>query len=382
MKAACLGWGLGLILVSTVVRAAPLFFVTAEADQLAPRVQAEVMVRIGFYQGADVRGVKFRVPSLRLADVEVDGDPMVREVQRDGKRYRLHEQQLRVRPFASGPLALAGLGVEGRRAGSVRNEQWLAPALHLNVRPAPSGTEHWLPARQLNLRELPVPQPAPAVGQPWLRTLVIEGDGVDAAALPEVSMVLAGATVIARPPRTDYLRAGNRRMLVREQTFEILPQRAGRLTLPPLTMLWWDMTADAPASSRLPGRTLAVAGAVLEPLAKEGASGDSGDRRVVWIWAALAGALMLALIRVRHFLRFVFACLRGNPGTIRRACLEWGRGRWPENPPSSLIALAQRLGPGAEGLTALDRCCYGVGGRPPGLSRLAWRLRPRIRQPA
>ena len=353
-----------LILTCTGLRAAPLFFVAAEVDQPAPRVQAEVRVTLSFFQGGDVRDVKFIAPPLRLADIEPEDKPSITEVMQDGVRYRRHQQTYRVRPFASGPLELSGLGVAGRRPGAQGREQWLAPVLHLTVRPAPTGTDHWLPARQVSLREIALEQPAPAVGQPWLRTLVIEGDGVEASALPELSMTVDGATVIARPPRTDQRLSGNRRLLVREQTFEIVPQRAGSLRLPPVVVAWWEVTGDVPAVSRLPARDLAVRGPPLLP-------------REPWVWPAWSlwlGAVlgvMFFVYRSRFWWRVQLALFTGRPESMRRALLEWGCARWREDPPLNLLALASRLGKAGAGVRALDGLCYGAGGT---LPRLGWRM--------
>ena len=346
--------------------AAPLFYVESAVDTPSPRVQAEVLLKLIFFQGGDVRDVKFRLPAVRLADAEPLGKPVLDEVIRDGQRYRRHQQRVRIRPFASGVLELTGFGVEGRRPGAAQPEFWPAPTVALSVRAAPLGSADWLPARAVRLSEQPVVQAEPAVGQPWLRTLVIEAEGVDPASLPELTMTVAGATVIARPPLTIPL--DERRSKFRhEQRFEILPQRAGSLELSPIQLHWWDVVYDLPAVTRLPGRVIEVSGAPLP-----------ADQVFGWpawsAWLLVTGFLIVWLTHTRRSWRVLFALIGGKPQRMRDALLDWARYRWLQDPPVSLIDLARRLGCEDEGLRALDRCCYGAGERVPRLSRLGWRL--------
>jgi hypothetical protein len=53
------------------------------------------------------------------------------------------------------------------------------------------------------------------------------------------------------------------------------------------------------------------------------------------------------------------ACRSGDATAARKALMDWGAARWPEDPPRRLDALAQRLGDEAgQVLAELDRRLY------------------------
>jgi hypothetical protein len=342
-----------LALLAALANGEPLLFVEAEVAPAAPRVQAQAVYTLRFFQGADVRQVSLSGPQARLADIRPLGVASTHERVRAGRRYRVHEQRFAVLPHASGELELAGAAAEASRPGAGR-QRWPAPSLRLTVRPLPAGAAAatWLPAESLRVEEEWSAPAGPGGGQ--LRTLRIEAVGVDARQLPEIGFAVPGATVVAEPPHLETRVAGDRLLARREQRYRLTPTGSAPVQVPPLSLPWWETGSDQGAVATLPGRSLA--GAAAAPNAAKAPN-------TAWpaVLAALAGVAVLVRALRRHRLWQVRSAK--HPADLARALLAWAAHRWPQQPPTSLPELAGRLRhpDNAAAVFALDRRIYGPG---------------------
>ena len=352
-----------LFFVVTSVRAEPLFFLEAELDSNVSLIHAQVILSLRFYQGADLRDLVLEAPQIRLADVRSLGETQVSEEVRGGMRYRRHQRRFAVFPFASGKLELAAVA-QGRPVGATALRRWTVP-LTLEVRPVPAqggDAARWLPAHAVRLEEK-LPKIAPAspveVGAVVGRTLRIEADGLTGEQLPELSLVIPGATVLPRPARVETQLEKGRLRGVREQYFEIVPQRPGRLLLPAVTLPWWKVGAGGADQAALPARTLDVAGLPDSPAPVTlPRSGEKG--LAILSGLAAVGLIFLLGRRGRDPWRIWRACRRGEDASVRSGLLEWAARCWRRDPPLTLIALAARLNaPAALAVCRLDRRLHG-----------------------
>jgi hypothetical protein len=353
--------------------ARPLF-VEAEVDRAAPWVQSQVTYTLRAWQGSDLRELVLAGPQARLAEVRPLGPATVREAERAGRRYRVHEQRFAVLPFASGEVELAGAHLAGKPPGSARPLRIEAPTITLRVRPVPTAADgaRWLPAEDVVLTETWLPAGGPATdAAPLLRRIRIEARGVQAAQIPELRPEIPGVSVLALPPRLETRIEGTRVIGVREQDFQLIPLRPGPLAVPALELIWWkvpagtqEVGAGSTAIVRLPARTLAVGAA-------QGAAAATSGGSEIWPWAAGGLTLLaLALLTLRHqprrypFWTLRRACRDRDAAAAHRALLAWAARRWPDAPPASLPEFAARL-PAGELVTALitlDRQLYGRAG--------------------
>lgn len=335
-------------------------FVEAEVDRDAPWVQSQVTYTLRAWQGSDLRELSIHGPQARLAEVRTLGPVTVREAERGGRRYRVHEQRFAVLAFASGNLELDGAHLAGRPPGATQSIRVDAPPITLRVRAAPAAAAAgWLPATKVLLTETWPAATAPATRDTAiLRRIRIAAHGVEAAQLPELRLDIPGARVLALSPRLENGVDGGQIIGVREQEFQILPLGDGPLTAPAIELPWWNVGADSTAIARLPARTLAVSPA--------GRSAGAREAPALWLWIALTLPALAALAWLaprlrRSAWRLRLACRAGNPATARDAALNWGARRWPTAPPRSLPELAARLPAGelAAMLLALDARLYG-----------------------
>ena len=140
-----------------------------------------------------------------------------------------------------------------------------APVTRIDARAAPAAAgKPWLPARdvQLKLTGLPANGEVTA-GVPLTVTLSISATGQPADALPEPELPgIAGARVYPDQTRDTTDDSGQWLQGTRTRSFAIVAQRDGTLSLPAITLNWWDVAHDRAQQASVPARTLQVSGAV------------------------------------------------------------------------------------------------------------------------
>jgi hypothetical protein len=293
----------------------------------------------------------------------------------------------------------------------------------LDVKPEPAGAASpWLPAESLTLNEAWSPDPPQFhVGDPVTRTVAITAQGLSASQLPDLDLPAApGIKAYPDKPQSDTHASGD--TLVAQKTFKValVPSQAGDYTLPEIVLKWWDITAGKAQVARIPARRITVLPAVggsaapsvpapgmaqtaagnastapsPAPLQGEAGTAKPADRQPrpllpagYWPWLtalfALAWLVSSALwLRARRAQRepvpprempirapgadpaaarkrLEQACRGNDARAARQTLLDWSAAQWPASPPTSLEALAARLGSDArEVVQQLDRGLY------------------------
>lgn len=361
-------------------------------------VQSQAIYRLRFFQAVDVRDLKIHGPSARLAEVRPIGTETVIEMQRGGRRYRVHESRFAVFPFGSGALELSGARVEGRIAAvdavSSDGRQPLrldAPVQTLRVRPVPSalGSTPWLPARSLKLSESWEPADLQTkTGQSLRRQIRIEAMGVDAAQIPPIELVAPGMLIHAGAVKLENRNVGEVNTGVRDQTYSMVALRDGKIVLPEVRLPWWRLSDDSLVHATLMSRTLEVrpADARIEQLLTPPLAPLSETSSTLnfsgWLAAlvTLFAVLQLAWLK-RKPLRAAWAlrraCQSGKGSAVRDALLQWAAVIWPKTPPMTLEALGHKLNDrlAQDALATIDRCLYGPNGGACDASALATAVR-------
>lgn len=371
--------------------------VEAELEPGTLHVQAQARYTLRLFQAVSVSELAFHGPESSLAEIRPLGDK-IHEITRNGRRYRVTEKHYAVIPFSSGTLKLTGGHVTLRTGEASSSRHRLdAPALTLEVRPVPAGhrPDAWLPARAVMLTESWQPHVAELrPGQPLRRTIRVEAKGAAADRIPPVTPEADGFTVHPEPPRLEEREEDGWVTGIREQTWRLVPRRAGELTLAPVQMPWWDVVAGQAREDTLPARTVTVAASpesrTIVPEtpttpATEGttdqadasatpAGGANAAHPAAILLAAMAliaaSTVAMRLRRATATLRMVRrACRANDPDATRIALLQWSREIGAPRP-ACLLTLADHIGGAATAreLAALDRHLYGK-------QRVAWNSR-------
>lgn len=303
----------------------PLFMDT-EVGTPSPYVQEPFTYKAKVYYREPPRQASLSEPSADGATIVQQGSDRSYTEQVDGKRYTVIERRYLVVPQRSGSLTIesprleAVLPPEGRPRGQRspfgdlddmlgggvfrgmpgisgfnggRRVLERGPDRTIEVRAQPAGaTGPWLPAQSIQLADQWTPSPPQLrVGEPITRTLTITAQGATGAQLPTLDVGSPdGVKVYPEPATTEDVAGSDPPASVKTLKVALVPTRAGPLTLPAITLHWWDTVDDrervaviparviqvAPAAGRVPGPS-PVSGAVEMPQAVQAAPASTAQ---------------------------------------------------------------------------------------------------------
>ncbi|GGY27704.1 hypothetical protein GCM10008098_20990 [Rhodanobacter panaciterrae] len=235
--------------------------------------QLSYVVRL-FYATSISRGA-LNAPSLDGVEVSQLGDDLNYDAERGGRSYHVLERRYALIPQHAGHLEIPAASFQGEAIdpndpnsffGSSTPISASAPAVSLDVQAAPADWKSaWLPARQLSLSldGWPGAQEPVRVGQPLNLTMNLQATGLPFETLPVLSLPpLDGAKAYPDKPVTGTRQDGQWLVGRRQQSFAIVPERAGTLTIPATTLQWWNVLTDRMEVAQIPAHSVTVLPAV------------------------------------------------------------------------------------------------------------------------
>ncbi len=404
-------------------------FLEVSATPRSVYVQQQVVYTVRLFRDVDLgNDASLTEPKVPGGDAIIEKLGKARHYQtlRNGIRYRVIERDYAIYPQKSGSITIPPLVFDGDvvQAGgggffsldpfgqTTQHHRILSEAVTLTVKPTPAAFHgnQWLPARNLQLVEQwSQTPPTFTVGQPITRTVAVMADGLTAAQLPPLTGgTIDGLKQYPDQPLLKDTKDSSGITGMRTEKVAIIPTRPGTVTLPAITVPWWNTATDTLETARLPARTVTVAPAPAgsapppAPVANPATAAPAPVAPItatplstraagagLWPWLALLlglGWLATALAWWRQARRrprpaapakdgdvtqrrlekrLKASCFTNDAAGCKDHLLAWARQRWPEHPPVSLTALAQRCAPPlAAALTALDRALYAPGDTP------------------
>ena len=204
--------------------------------------------------------------------------------QRDGYTYQVIERSWALIPQRSGSISVQGPEFQGQRLGQGNPGAWFnnpnallnaplqgfgapvrasAPTTRIDARAPPANAgKPWLPARvvQVKLSGLPANGEVNAA-TPLTVTLSISASGVPASALPEPELPpITGARVYPGQTRDATDDSDKWLQGTRTRSFAIVPERNGALSIPAITLNWWNVAQNRAGQAESPAYTLKVSG--------------------------------------------------------------------------------------------------------------------------
>ncbi|MEW5835997.1 MAG: BatD family protein [Pseudomonadota bacterium] len=251
-------------------------FVEARFDPQLPYVGQQVALSVKLYYTTNLANASLSDPAIDGADVNRLGNDIDYQAQRNGRTYNVIERRYAVVPQKAGELTMAPIMFQGDLLdpndpnsflGMGSPVQAQSNALTLQVQPPPAGwgQSAWLPARQLTLGidGLPDAGTPVRVGQPFNLTLHIDATGLSFEALPALTLpTLDGATAYPDKPVTGNRVDGGWIVGHREHRFAIVPGRAGTLTIPAITVKWWNVVTRQAETATIPAHSINVLPAI------------------------------------------------------------------------------------------------------------------------
>lgn len=265
-------------------------FVETALEQDSVHVQQQALLTIKVHTAVPLDN--FSASELNIDNARV---ARVKEEQYsaniDGIRYSVVEWRYAIFPERSGELVIPAVRfsalVPDRQSGyrnpyfrrTGRTVRFNSDESTLDVTPRPGGIEmpHWLPARGVSLNQRWSRRPDQlVVGEPVTRRLTLTAQALTASQLPPLTVTAGdGLTIYPEPPELKNRVDGSGVVGERTETFTIVPTEAGTLTLPPVTVTWWDTGSERLREATLEPITLEVTPATDQPRALSGSPGPA-----------------------------------------------------------------------------------------------------------
>ena len=316
------------------------------------------------------------------------------QADRGGQRYRVLERRYALFPERSGTMRIPALVLSGRLVDRNSSRLWQPSnrgrrvrvesdpiTIEVAPRPAEFTGDDWQPARSYRLGEQLSTSGAVHVGEPVTRTITIDAVGLEENMIAEPRWgEIPDARIYPDQPQGISRDDGEWVLGHKEFRYAVVPEKAGELVLPELSVAWWDTVADRERISVLPARTVNV---LPSPVSASSAVSDPGNVALApgpqtspapagaggyWRWLAITfAALWLATLvyaargkgrRVQPKIpekeqeesevaaELKRACKKGDAPAARTALRKWLRAHapLPGSQTTGLIAFARRCG--------------------------------------
>ncbi|WP_049624056.1 BatD family protein, partial [Frateuria defendens] len=246
-------------------------FLEAEAQPARASVGQQLVYTVRLYVAASLASGALDDPQLPGTDVRRLGNDIDYDTEREGRHYRVIERRYALIPQHPGTLRIPPLAFQGELVDPGDPDTFFGmgspvsaatPETSVAVQPIPPswGKSAWLPARALALMLEGVPADGQVrAGQPLELVMTEQATGLAYEVLPALSLpTLDGATVYPDKPVTGTRLDGTWLVGRRQQAFTVVPDRPGRLSLPAITLQWWNVQTGRAETASLPARTLTV----------------------------------------------------------------------------------------------------------------------------
>ncbi|HEX7340072.1 MAG TPA: BatD family protein [Rhodanobacteraceae bacterium] len=248
-------------------------FIRVKPSTTAPYVGQQVDLDVRLYYVPGVGNGSLDMPQGPAIDLRQVGKDSNYQAQSNGRMYHVLERHYALIVQQAGSITLTPVTFDGQMGGqgggffgafpgmSRQVSAHSAPiALAVRARPKASGKGAWLPARKLTLQLAGWPADGKIqAGQPLTLTLTEKAEGLPFESLPEPRLPkLAGARVYPDQPTSHTGTDGVWLQGTRARKFAVVMQQAGQVTLPAITLPWWNVTTGQPEVATIPARTLTV----------------------------------------------------------------------------------------------------------------------------
>ena len=346
----------------------------------------------------------------------------------DGKKQVITEITYAVIPEKSGILNIPQLRYQGdKKTGSALNRNFgnfgdfgtlfksrgqriysMSKTQTVEVMPIPKQNKGWwLPVKNLEIIEKWQPEtPVFKVGEPVTRTLTIIADGVTGDQIPELEFNYPDTIKgYADQPQIETEKSDNGLRGIRKEKWALIPSQKGIITLPEISVSWWDVTNNNLRTAVIPSKEIQVETAVgsdkkimtpvvtVEPVKANKSivvqeSADVIQGYMPWKILAIIFAILWIgtiliwfinrnkkvnseinlennfkdnrLVDIKSAVKKVEQALQsGEPVAVQNALLKWGNSVWSDDPPQGLEQIGDRIPKLKNGIKSLNSAIYG-----------------------
>jgi hypothetical protein len=231
-------------------------FVEIETDKDGTFVQEQILLTIRLFTAVQLNSVELQ--PLELSDaVVVPLDEKQYQTNINGRPHAVVETSYAIYPQASGVLTIPSLTYQvtassgqrdiwsrmyGNRSNNLLRLRTEEKSLQIKTIPTEFINQPWIPAENVNISEhWSSSHENLKVGEPVTRTLTVTTKGLTAGQIPPLILPqIDGITFYPDQAQTDEQKSVEGVTGTRIETFAIVPNRAGKFTLPATAIKWWN----------------------------------------------------------------------------------------------------------------------------------------------
>lgn len=256
-------------------KGAKAVFLETHVSKQEVYVQEEFIVTLKLFYKENIIDVDAQPFQIDKATIEELGQTQY-QTTIGHNRYQVAQIRFAVTPEASGALEIPSFLWSLRTSSAPSNRfargsghstlhRLRTDALSISVKTRPSNyPSHaaWLPAKSVTIKEnWSQNPPSFIVGEPITRTIEVSARGISGEQLPPLAQNINSHDFKFYPdqPKIDSNTDNDGKLGKRTESVAIVPNQAGKLTLPAITITWWNTTKDQLETAELPAKTIMVA---------------------------------------------------------------------------------------------------------------------------
>lgn len=261
--------------------------ITTDLSKDAPYKNELVFYTVKLSSKLDLANIKMQKLAVDDAIVESSGEPKIYKKIVDGVGFNIIEIRYIITPLKAGSLKIPSIIIQGHIPTKKQNQKksfdndfepffmMLSERMEpfmlateeqvLNVQQPVAGMSPWLPAKSLKIEEVWDDSQVLQVGEPIVRSFKIVAEGLMSNQLPSLSDQQVNdhdfKIYSDKPEMEDEVKDENLHSFRKEQ-YTLVPQQSGLITLPEISIAWWDVTKNEKVTTRIPSKVLRVLPAI------------------------------------------------------------------------------------------------------------------------
>ncbi len=251
-----------------------LVFFETEVSAESVYVQAQLLFtrKLYYARGAQLYGETPGVPEIKNAVVKTMGPGAPVSIDIYGRSYTMIEQKYAIFPEQSGQMTIPAAAASGNVrlrpqpgfVGGRTRVRAVSEALNITVKPIPEAypaTQPWLPASEVNIMDAWSDQSdSLVVGVPVTRVLMVQSQANIGSIIPPLKPDFPKAVrAYPQAPEISEQLISSGLSGLRKESYSIAAQRSGSITLPQISLTWWDIDTDEVKVATVPAINVQVA---------------------------------------------------------------------------------------------------------------------------
>ncbi|PCJ25247.1 MAG: hypothetical protein COA94_06580 [Rickettsiales bacterium] len=279
-------------------------FIENSVSRKKPYKYEPFIYSVKLYTADAAENIRFEPLKLEDVSVKQNGSHSIYLSEYKGVEMNVIEVSYIITPLKHGPITIPKLKISGMHISMQGNRfdgifgsffgnqaqgdlftrksrEFLLQSkeIKLDIQPPQKGATPWLPAQSISLKES-LSSDEFRVGMPITRSITTIATGLTGKQLPEGGAGLrdnGDFQIYSETPEFTNNIKGSLISSSRKDTYSIIPQKAGEITLPVIRLKWWNVLKSRPESASVPARTIKIAPSRMITAPEEDKAGKPGS---------------------------------------------------------------------------------------------------------